>query len=51
MQDFVFIKNQNLIPLPDSIVIWQDFNDEEVLISNDKNQKAVIYAPEINFYL
>lgn len=51
MQDFVFIKNENLIPLPDNIVIWQDFNDEEVLISNDKNQKAVIYAPEINFYL
>lgn len=51
MKDFVFIQNENLIPLPDNINIWENCKDEEVLISNEKNQKAQIYAPEINFYL
>ncbi|HEG5396358.1 TPA: 4Fe-4S dicluster domain-containing protein [Campylobacter coli] len=51
MKDFVFIQNENLIPLPDEINIWEKCKDEEVLISNEKAQKAQIYAPEINFYL
>ncbi|EFN2924938.1 ferredoxin, partial [Campylobacter coli] len=51
MKDFVFIQNENLIPLPDEINIWENCKDEEVLISNEKAQKAQIYAPEINFYL
>ncbi|HEF5629411.1 TPA: ferredoxin, partial [Campylobacter jejuni] len=51
MQDFVYIKNDVLIPLPDAIEILDQVNDKEVLICNDKNQKAQIYAPEINFYL
>lgn len=51
MQDFVYIKNDVLIPLPDTIDILDQVSDKEVLISNDKNQKAQIYAPEINFYL
>ncbi|MEL1097912.1 ferredoxin, partial [Campylobacter coli] len=51
MQDFVYIKNDVLIPLPDAIEILDQANDKEALICNDKNQKAQIYAPEINFYL
>ena len=51
MRDFVYIKNDVLIPLPDVIEVLNQVNDQEVLISNDKNQKAQIYAPEINFYL
>lgn len=51
MQDFVYIKNDVLIPLPDAIEILDQANDKEVLVCNDKNQKAQIYAPEINFYL
>lgn len=51
MKEFVFIKNKNLVPLPDQIEIWETTKDVEVLISNDKKQKSIIYAPEINFYL
>ncbi|MBM0637602.1 4Fe-4S dicluster domain-containing protein [Campylobacter sp. VicNov18] len=51
MQDFVYIKNDVLIPLPDAIEILDKANDKGVLICNDKEQKAQIYAPEINFYL
>ncbi|EAH9928335.1 4Fe-4S dicluster domain-containing protein [Campylobacter jejuni] len=51
MQDFVYIKNDVLIPLPDAIEILDQANDKEALICNDKNQKAQIYASEINFYL
>ena len=51
MQDFIYIKNDFLIPLSDEIQILSACNDKEVFICNDKNQKAKIYAPEINFYL
>ncbi|MFQ6342699.1 4Fe-4S dicluster domain-containing protein [Campylobacter sp. VTCC 70190] len=51
MQDFVYVKNDVLIPLPDMIEILEQTSDKEVFICNDKNQKAQIYAPEINFYL
>ncbi|TQR30333.1 ferredoxin [Campylobacter sp. MIT 99-7217] len=51
MQDFVYVKNDLLIPLGDEITIFEQANEEEVLISNEKSQKAQIYAPEINFYL
>lgn len=51
MQDFVYIKNDVLIPLPDAIEILVQANDKEALICNDKIKKAQIYAPEINFYL
>ncbi|MBK1992046.1 4Fe-4S dicluster domain-containing protein [Campylobacter sp. 2018MI35] len=51
MQDFVYVKNDFLIPLEDNITILDKPNENEFLISNDKNQKAQIYAPEINFYL
>lgn len=49
MKDFVFVKNDFLVPLPDTISICED--DEDALISNKKSEKAQIYAPEINFYL
>lgn len=49
MKDFVFVKNEFLIPLPDKISICEQ--DEVALISNEKSTKAQIYAPEINFYL
>lgn len=51
MQDFVYIKNDFLIPLEDDIKVLEKPNEDEFLISNDKNQKAHVYAPEINFYL
>lgn len=51
MQNFVFIKNDVLIPLPDAIEILDEANDKEVLICNDKDQKAQLYDPKINFYL
>ena len=37
MQDFVYIKNDVLIPLPDAIEILDQANDKEALICNDKN--------------
>lgn len=49
MKDFVFVKNEFLIPLPDKISICE--HDEDALVSNEKGVKAQIYAPEINFYL
>lgn len=49
MKDFIFIKNDFLIPLPDKISICD--KDEKALISNEKSSNAQIYAPEINFYL
>ena len=51
MRSFVYIKNDEVLPLPDEIEILDIPLDEEVLISNDKKQKALIFAPEINFYL
>lgn len=51
MRSFVYIKNDEVLPLPDEIEILDTPLDEEVLISNDKKQKALIFAPEINFYL
>ena len=49
MKDFVFVKNDFLVPLPDSIAVCD--SDENALVSNQKSDKAQIYAPEINFYL
>ncbi|MCH5336453.1 MAG: 4Fe-4S dicluster domain-containing protein [Campylobacter sp.] len=51
MRSFIYIKNDENLPLPDDIEILNAPLEEEVLISNDKRQKAVIFAPEINFYL
>ena len=62
MKDFVFIKNDFLVPLPDKISLCErdEFEkssenskqDEKfALISNEKSPNAQIYAPEINFYL
>lgn len=45
MQDFVYIKNDVLIPLPDAIEILDQANDKEALICNDKNQKAQNLCP------
>lgn len=49
MKDFIFVKNEFLLPLPDKIAICEA--DETALISNEKGARAQIYAPEINFYL
>lgn len=49
MKDFVFVKNDFLVPLPDNISVCE--SDESALISNKKSEKAQIYAPEIDFYL
>lgn len=62
MKDFVFIKNDFLVPLPDSISLYgrDEFEkssenskqgEKFALISNEKSPNAQIYAPEINFYL
>lgn len=51
MQDFVYIKNDVLIPLPDAIEILDQVNDKEVLICNDKNQKAQIMPLRLIFIL
>lgn len=51
MKDFVFIQNENLIPLPDEINIWENCKDEEVLISNEKAQKAQIMLEKSIFIL
>ena len=62
MKDFVFIKNDFLVPLPDSISLcerdelekWGENSkqgEKFALISNEKSPNAQIYAPEINFYL
>lgn len=62
MKDFVFIKNDFLVPLPDSISLcerdelekWGENSkqgEKFALISNEKSLNAQIYAPEINFYL
>ena len=62
MKDFVFIKNDFLVPLPDKISLcerdefekWgENLKQDEkfALISNEKSPNAQIYAPEINFYL
>ena len=62
MKDFVFIKNDFLVPLPDSISLcerdelekWGENSkqgEKFALISNEKSPNTQIYAPEINFYL
>lgn len=51
MKDFVFIQNENLIPLPDEINIWENCKDEEVLISNEKAQKAQFMLQKSIFIL
>lgn len=62
MKDFVFIKNDFLVPLPDKISLcgrdelekWGENSkqgEKFALISNEKSPNAQIYAPEINFYL
>lgn len=62
MKDFVFIKNDFLVPLPDKISLcerdelkkWNENlkqGEKFALISNEKSPNAQIYAPEINFYL
>ncbi len=51
MQDFVYIKNDVLIPLPDAIEILDQANDKEALICNDKNQKAQIMPLRLIFIL
>lgn len=51
MLNYTYIKNELNQPLDDTIIILEKPTEEEVLITNDKAQKAIIYAPEINFYL
>ena len=52
-KEYVFYSPQGLeFPLPDEIeVLTQPCDDTEYLISNSLEAKAVIYAPEINYYL
>ncbi|HEC1792370.1 TPA: 4Fe-4S dicluster domain-containing protein [Campylobacter lari] len=51
MKDFVFLENEDLIPLSDDISIVQKACSEEVFIGNSKLLNPEVYAPEINFYL
>ncbi len=51
MRSFVYVKKHEALPLPDEIEVLDSPSDEEVLISNDQRQKAVIFAPEIDFYI
>ncbi|EAH9148412.1 ferredoxin, partial [Campylobacter upsaliensis] len=51
MLNFAYIKNEFTQPFDDKITLLEKPLNEEVLITNDKSQKAEIYAPEINFYL
>ncbi|EGK8126475.1 4Fe-4S dicluster domain-containing protein [Campylobacter upsaliensis] len=51
MLNFTYIKNEFTQPFDDKITLLEKPLNEEVLITNDKSQKAEIYAPEINFYL
>ncbi|MDL0102427.1 4Fe-4S dicluster domain-containing protein [Campylobacter felis] len=51
MLNFTYIKNELTQPFDDKITLLEKPLNEEVLITNDKSQKAEIYAPEINFYL
>ncbi|WP_270971027.1 4Fe-4S dicluster domain-containing protein [Campylobacter upsaliensis] len=51
MLNFIYIKNEFTQPFDDKITLLEKPLNEEVLITNDKSQKAEIYAPEINFYL
>ncbi|EAL3919607.1 4Fe-4S dicluster domain-containing protein [Campylobacter upsaliensis] len=51
MLNFTYIKNEFAQPFDDKITLLEKPLNEEVLITNDKSQKAEIYAPEINFYL
>ncbi|EAK0298652.1 4Fe-4S dicluster domain-containing protein [Campylobacter upsaliensis] len=51
MLNFVYIKNEFTQPFDDKITLLEKPLNEGVLITNDKSQKAEIYAPEINFYL
>lgn len=51
MKDFVFLENEDLIPLSDCISIVDESFQEEVFIGNSLLLKPQIYAPEINFYL
>lgn len=50
MKDFVFLKNDDLIPLSDDISIVTDIC-EDVFIGNSLLLNPEVYAPEINFYL
>jgi ferredoxin len=51
-QEYVFFDTDNLdFPLGDEIAVIQTPNEMEYIVSNDPQAKAVIYAPEINFYL
>ncbi|EAH7073102.1 4Fe-4S dicluster domain-containing protein [Campylobacter upsaliensis] len=51
MLNFAYIKNEFTQPFDDKITLLEKPLNEGVLITNDKSQKAEIYAPEINFYL
>ncbi|MCI6989596.1 MAG: 4Fe-4S dicluster domain-containing protein [Campylobacter sp.] len=52
MKEFVFIQNlDDEVVLSDEIELLNKPCSSEFLVSNDENQKALIYAPEINFYL
>lgn len=51
MKDFVFLENEDLIPLSDCINIVDESFKEEVFIGNSKLLNPEVYAPEINFYL
>lgn len=51
MKDFVFLENEDLIPLSDEITILKNPCEEEIFIANSKLLNPQIYAPELNFYL
>jgi ferredoxin len=53
MQKEYLYYNQESIefPLDESIEVTKSLNDGEYLVSNCKDAKATIYAPEINFYI
>ncbi len=50
MKDFVFLENDDLIPLSDNISIVSNAC-EDVFIGNSLLLNPKVYAPEINFYL
>lgn len=52
VKEFVFFDSNPLdFPLSDEIDVLQAPTNAEYIVSNDSRAKAVIYAPEINFYL
>lgn len=50
LNDFVYVSSQRPL-LPDNVSYLNTSDNKEYLVSNDKNQKALVYADEIDIYL